>query len=253
MESHDNETVEIECASQSARFVVDETIFVSIKGLHFFGCRGNTVTTVEELVVEDTIFQGVDGETVTEGRGTALVLDEVTFATITISSFISNTPGNNSQRHYVGEFFRDQDIPYWFRLQPDDPVSVGGALLTTSSNVLITDTKFVLNTAELGGVLLTYQSNITITQCTYSYNRAHTGGVMFTVESSVTTDNSMYSYNTAEVDGGVMDTYGGSFIIMSGTFTSNTAYGWGGVVHAYGGSFAVMNSTFKHNTAVWAS
>ena len=60
IESKDNETVVIECASQSARLVVNETIFISIKGLHFVGCGGNTVTTVEELVVENTTFQGVE-------------------------------------------------------------------------------------------------------------------------------------------------------------------------------------------------
>ena len=131
MESQDNETVVIECASRSARFIVNETTFVSIKRLHFIGCGVNTVTTVEELVVEDTIFQGVEGE----GRGTALVLDEVMFAKITTSSFISNTPGNNSQQHYVRDFVRDQGNLIYLRLQPNDHVSVGGALLITSSNV----------------------------------------------------------------------------------------------------------------------
>ena len=219
MESQDNETVVIECASQSARFIVNEAIFVSIKGLHFIGCNGNTVTAVEELVVEDTIFQGVEGE----GRGTALVLDEVTFAKIITSSFESNTPGVNSQRRYVGEFVQNT-----FLIQTNELVSVGGALLTTSSNVSVTDTKFVNNTAELGGVLLAYQSNITITQCTYSYNRARAGGVMFTVESSVAIDNSTFSNNAAEEDvsgvdnstpggysGGVMATVNGSFNITS--------------------------------------
>ena len=62
MESQDNETVVIECANQSAMFSVSESIFVSIKGLHFLSCASNTITTVEELVVEDTIFQGVEGE-----------------------------------------------------------------------------------------------------------------------------------------------------------------------------------------------
>ena len=68
----------IECASLSARFVVSETTFVSMKRLHFICCGSNTVTRVEELVVKDIIFQGVEGE----GKGTALVLDEVTFAEI---------------------------------------------------------------------------------------------------------------------------------------------------------------------------
>ena len=190
MESHGNETVVIECASQSARFVVNETKIVSIKQLHFIGCGGNTVNTVEELLVEDTIFQGVEGE----GRGTALVLADVTFAKISESSFISCTPDIYSLRKFV----RDQDLLYYLIINDLRDLSAGGALLTTSSNVLVTDTNFIHNTAELGGVLLAYQSSITITQCTYSYNRANFGGVMFTVESSVTIEDSTFSNNAAE-------------------------------------------------------
>ena len=180
--SLDNERVVIECASQSARFAVNNITFVVIKGVHFIGCAGNTVTTVEELIVNDTMFQGVQNK----GRGTALVLDKVTLATIIKCQFISNTLGINSQQHCIRELFRAQNfLCNYLGLYSDDLVSVGGALLTTSSNVSITDTNFVLNTAELGGVLLAYQSNITITQSTYNYNRAYIGGVMFTIESSV--------------------------------------------------------------------
>ena len=60
MEAQGNEQVTTECANQFARFVVNETTFVSIKGLHFIGCASNTVTTVKELAIEDTIFQGLE-------------------------------------------------------------------------------------------------------------------------------------------------------------------------------------------------
>ena len=38
MESQHNETAVIECASYSASFVVRETTFITIKGLHLIGC-----------------------------------------------------------------------------------------------------------------------------------------------------------------------------------------------------------------------
>ena len=94
MESQQNQPspVTIKCESPS-QFVVSETACVSMKGLHFIGCGGITVTEVEELIIEDTIFQGkLEGE----GRGTALVLKRVKFATISKSVFMSNTPGVNS-------------------------------------------------------------------------------------------------------------------------------------------------------------
>ena len=251
MASQGNKTVMIECMSPNERFIVNETTFATIKGLHFIGCGGNTVTRVEELVVEDTIFQGVEGE----GRGTALVLNEVNVTKIRECSFISNTPGNNSERHRVGEFIRDPIILRYLGLEEDDLVSVGGALLTTSSNVSVTKTKFISNEAEIGGVLSAYKSIISISQCTYSNNRAlHGGGVMATVESSVNIDNSIFSKNVATHErsiGGVMYTSGGSFNITSSTFNNNSADG-GGVMVTSGGSFNITSSTFNNNSAAIA-
>ena len=67
----------VECGSQSGRFNINisETTFAMIKVLHFF-----------MLIIdsEDTIFEGA------EGRGIALVLNEVVDASIENCSFHSN-------------------------------------------------------------------------------------------------------------------------------------------------------------------
>ena len=251
MESQDNETVMIECLHQSERFVLYETTFAAIKGLYFIGCGGNIVSAVEELAIQDTTFQGAERE----GRGTALVLNEVNYTKIIRSSFISSTHGATSKRHYVGEFIKNPvALSYLFSrvVALEDPVSVGGALLTTSSNVSVTNTKFILNEAEIGGVLLAYQSIITISQCTYSYNRARFGGVIAAVESTVDIDNSIFINNLATHEyyssGGVMLTVDGSFDITNSTFTNNTA-ALGGVMDTYHGSFGITKSTFTNNTA----
>ena len=250
MESQGNETVMIECMSPNERFIVTETTFATIKGIHFIGCGGNTVTRVEELAVEDTIFQGVEGE----GRGTALVLNEVNFTEIRECSFISNTPGAYSERHRVGEFIGDTNnvILIDLELEEDDLVSVG-ALLTTFSNVSVTKTKFVSNEAEIGGVLLAYKSIISISQCAHSYNRAHYGGVMATVESSVDIDISTFSKNVATLKndsiGGVIAAVNASFDITSSTFISNAAATYGGVIDTFSGSFNITSSTFNNNSA----
>ena len=248
MESQENETVTIECPSQYERFVIKETTFAAIKDIHFTGCGGNTVNRVKDLVVEDTIFHGVEGK----GRGTALVLNQVNFTKISECSFISNTPGNNSERHRVGEFIRDPSILWYLNLEEDDLVSVGGALLTTSSTVSVTNTKFVSNEAEIGGVLLAYKSIISIFQCTYSNNRAlYGGGVMATVESSVNIDNGIFSKNVATHEysiGGVILTFDGSFNITNSTFNNNSAT-YGGVMRTSDGSFNIISSTFNNNSA----
>ena len=81
-----NGTVFVECGSQSGRFNISETTFAAIKGLHFNGCGGNIVSNVEIFIIEDTIFQGMQ-----RGRGTALVLNKATNASIAQSYFLSNT------------------------------------------------------------------------------------------------------------------------------------------------------------------
>ena len=251
MESQENETVMIVCPSQSGRFIVNETTSAAIKALHFIGCGGNTVTSVEELIVEDTTFQGVEGE----GRGTALVLNEVKVTKIRECMFISNTPGDNSERHRVGEFITNSFTLFVLRLEEDDLISVGGALFATSSNVSVINTNFVHNEADIGGVLFAYKSIISISHCTHNYNRALHGGVMATVESSVDIDNSAFSKNVATLEyysiGGVIATFGGSFNITSSTFTNNSA-AYGGVTYTSDGSCNITNTTFTNNSAAAA-
>ena len=101
-----NGTVFIECSSQLGKFTISETTFatVTIMGLHFIGCGDNRVSQVEQFIVEDTIFEGV------EGRDTALVLNEVTAAGIAASSFLSNTHGSSFQHYNIPRHPRKEDI-----------------------------------------------------------------------------------------------------------------------------------------------
>ena len=254
MESQNHEqAVVISCVTQTARITINETTIASIKGLHFVGCGGNTVTTVQELTVEDTIFQGVEGD----GRGTALVLNEVKLTQIINCSFISNTPGLDSERHYVGEYITNQDLLFVNDLEEENLVSVGGALFATSSNVSVTKSKFTLNEADFGGVLFAYQSIITITHCTYSNNKANRGGVMCTVESSVDINSSKFNKNAAsdnisgdlQYSGGVLYKIFGSLNVTGSTFTNNTAVSNGGVMATNDGSVNITSSTFTNNNA----
>ena len=90
-----NETVVVDCGGQSGRLNISETTFAINKGLHFIGCGGNQVSKVGQLIVEDTIFH------VVEGRGTALVLNEVYAATIVQCSFLSNKHDSTFQHHNI--------------------------------------------------------------------------------------------------------------------------------------------------------
>ena len=58
-----------------------------IKDPHFIGCGCNGASQVEQFIVEDTIFEGV------EGRGTTLVLKEVIDASIKATTSPTSVSG----------------------------------------------------------------------------------------------------------------------------------------------------------------
>ena len=183
------------------------------------------------------------------------MLNEVNLAEIIGSSFISNTPGVNSEHHYVREFITDPDILDRLALEEDDILTVGGALLTTSSNVSITSTKFVLNEAEIGGVLLAYRSVITISQCTCNNNSARFISTLETPVNNTSSKNTVDDVSkvnnsnfTDKRFGGVMFAVSGSLKIINSIFTDNTAAS-GGVMLTLNGSVNITSSTFINNTA----
>ena len=115
-----------------------------IKDLHFVGCGGNDISLVEQFIVEDTIFQGV------ESRGTALVLNKVTAASIARSSFLFNIHDYHST---FSELDTSSSILHYLCLGRNSSLAVGGALYTAFSNVSIVSSKFTDNTAKLGGAV----------------------------------------------------------------------------------------------------
>ena len=197
-----NGTVFVKCGSQSGRFNISETIFAMVKDLHFVGCGGSRVSQVEQFVVEDTIFEGV------EGRGTALVLNEVTDASIAKSSFLSNVHASTFEYH-ISPYASDQEILNYLLeyLNRNPSFAVGGAVYTAFSNVSIVSSKFIHNRAEIGGALFAHNSSLHMDGSTYSYNKATVGGAIITSESLINIKNGNFIENTAVVYGGVMIAY----------------------------------------------
>lgn len=204
-----NGTVFIECRGRSGRLDISNTTYVSIKGLHFIGCGDNRISGAEQLMVVNTIFQGVGG------KDTVLVLRGVVSANILKSSFLSNNINGTEYHSYCyNEFMSatDQETPFLDLEQPrlrvgNTSMAFGGALCSIFSNVRITNSNFAYNRAGIGGVLAALNSTIYVTQSTYSSNRATIGGVMFTIETIVTIVSSTFADNVAELSGGVIRTY----------------------------------------------
>ena len=229
-EAQSDEEVILECSSQSGSFDISESTFVLIKDIRFIGCRINLFNNIENLVIEDSTFQGV------QPSYSALVLLEVTSASILSCVFLFNTHAEANAELQTNASLFEQN-------------SFGGAMYTNSSNVWINDCKFMHNTAEYGGVLYAYNSSLHIEGSTFRYNRANSGGVMYTSDSSITIENSSFAHNKAGVYGGVITSYTGLITVTGATFTHNSADSDSGVLDMFDSSFSIANSSFSDNTA----
>ena len=240
-----NGTVFVKCGSQSGRFNISETTFATIKDLHFVGCGGNSVSQVEQFIVEDTIFEGV------EGRGRALVLNEVTVANIARNSFLLNAHSSTLQHHDIANFPYLEDVLSYILgyVNRNPSLAVGGALYIAFSNVSIVSSNFTDNRAEIGGALLAHNSSLHVVGSTYCYNKASFAGVMITSESSINIKNSSFCDNTAKIIGGVMIAYRDYFSISGATFSNNKAGLNSGVIGTHKSSFSITNSIFSDNSA----
>ena len=241
-----NGNVFVKCGGQSGRFDISETTFTMIKNLHFYGCGGNRVSRAEQFIVEDAIFEGM------EGRGTALTLNEVTDAHIENSSFLSNIHASTFEHHDISAFDNQDLLNYLLNYLNRDPsIAVGGALYSAFSNISIFSCKFTDNTAEIGGALLAHNSNLHIVGSTYSHNKASFGGALATSEASINIKNSNFTENAAMIYGGVTIAYNNSLSISNVTFSFNRARSNGGVIMAYESFVNVTDSTFSDNTAAY--
>ena len=232
----DSETVFVECSTHSGKFHISDTIFVSIKDLHFIGCGSNIVSRVKWLTITDSTFQDV------HDRDTVLELKEVSNAIIVKDSFLSNSLHfPNITRYYSKS--KMLNYVYFQRSTPS------GVIHTVFSNISVINSKFMHNRADIGGALVAHNSSLYLARCTYSNNTANFGGVMVTSGSTVFTDQNAFINNTATHSGGVMMTYNDTYTISSTTYTKSCAYHYhGGVMTTFGSSsFDISNSSFTEN------
>ena len=153
----ENEMVFVECSTHSGRFHISDTIYVSIKDLHFIGCGSNIVSQVKWLTIADSTFQDV------YDSNTVLMLNEVSNATIVRSSFLSNS------LHYPNITQKSSTLENYIFFQLSIP---SGVIHTAFSNISVISTKFMYNRAEKGGALVANSSSLYLARCTYNNNSA---------------------------------------------------------------------------------
>ena len=252
------------CGS-SARLQLTTITEVYISGLQFIGCTGNALTSVEQFVLEDSIFQ--QGE---YSYGTLLTLREVIEASIVASTFTGGTQAisivhsnitlNNSI--FSNSIFQSNGGIYVSEsvlviegcsfLNNTVRNGYSGTVYAYYSTVTIKSTEFINNSASNGGAVNTYDSYILIEDSMFIGNKAGSnGGVFYAQRRSIFIANSTFSDNLAEYFGGVINAGDNITItITSSTFNSNRANARdGGILFAYSSNMTISNSTFTNNTA----
>ena len=144
LEIHSNDSnTQIKCTT-SSRFSFESIERVSIRRLNFTGCGNNLVKNVTKFFIQETTFNGH------VNTGTSVALMNTT-AEVVDCTFVGNQFGTIMESV---ESIRTLTVDtYWLIIRNVSGVILaGGALISTCSNVSITNTSFENNSADIGGV-----------------------------------------------------------------------------------------------------
>ena len=179
-----NSTAHISCKNHSGLHIYYSQL-VKVTNLEFIGCGGNQFTNVNGLIIENTVFKGLNMSK------TSLELIQ-TATMIVQSSFVSNKRGKRDA--YVE---RDFNLNF-------GPVSVGGAIVAIHSVINITQSVFDSNQAQYGGAIIAERNSIVnLDSVTFTNNFALYGGALYSSSSTVTARGCIFINNTATYGGAI--------------------------------------------------
>ena len=256
MLSVSSSTPMIKCQQESS-ITLRNVSNVLVRGLTFYGCGNNKITSVDHLTVHCCSFIG------TENSSSALNIIRSN-AVLTNSSFLFNRNGMYHGPLMIREI---QHAPLHsnFSLY----ARVGGALIANQSNVSLVGSKFVGNQAEIGrAIFSTLGSRVVVENCTFDENYVCLfpykdidhyalcfGGVLFceNEHNRIEIVDSEFSRNRGFY-GGVLTIFNRCTIyINSSRFSENSAMkypGSGGVLFLqYGVNVSIHKSLFFNNRA----
>ena len=209
---------------------VDDTVFTensSGTGGAIYQNNSLSFTPVfTELSITDSTFQG---NTTTSNGGAVSFRSDVSFYSSYYTAFIENS------------YFTENDA------------SSGGALASTGTNILVSGSTFVKNTARLyGGGISDASRNLTVQNSLFDQNSAETWGGAIYSNRKLVLQNSTLSGNTALVVGGgiAFGSNSSEWELINATLTGNAASNIGGGIYASFGAYGTLiNSIIAGNTA----
>ena len=242
-----NSSVTVSCASSShLSFKSLERLY--IKNLLFVGCGGNIIKNVGTFVIEEAMFKGK------RTSGTSLTLVNTT-AEIRNCAFVGNQFGT-VKRSVRTLIQLTTDINWFLVGDVTGIIRVGGALITSFSNVSISNCTFSNNRAEVGGDIFTEDaSRISIFNSTFSEDgllkdngEPPFGGSIFAFEGEYLVEGSVFLNKQATVGGAIITSLS-NFTVNNTNFLSNHATDHGASFFAFRSDAYIYGCHFENNTA----
>ena len=248
LEIYSNVSTTIECDS-SSRLEFEFIDSVYVRNVKFIGCGGNIVRNVDDFLLQETTFQGK------ENSGTSLTLINTT-AEIVRCTFVGNQFGTvmNGVRSLIS---LTTEVKWFLVGDVTGVIRIGGALISSFSNISISHSNFENNKAEVGGDIFTEDfSSISILNSTFSgeglfltsKDEPPFGGSIFSSESNFEIQNCVFRHKNATVGGAILSSMS-TFRFIGSSFISNSATDHGGSVMAYRGSVHISRCKFERNFA----
>ena len=258
---------------RGAKFNFSSIGHIYISKITFMGCQNNIFEYVNKLVIEDSVFIGIDTHQASSPLPNHQDLDD-NIAMISSQLDLSNT-----------EFLRYMNNITTTSMNSNDGIKLGGALIITECFTKLHRCTFQSNSANIGGAIFSGPgSDITISESHFASNHAEKcnnkvclGGALFLAQTgTVTVYNSTFHNNTSNQDGGTIVALNANFSVSHCKIHNNMAFRFGGAIAVFqnstlfievtnvsgngvyllGGAlymsasrFLVVNSTFVHNTA----
>ena len=225
---------------------------VRISSLTFKGCIGSRISGTKNFVLQYSVFLGNGISGGQHNWSSALIVDRSVVE-------IMNTTFTN----FTGSMWSLHGIKSRKYIKLNHSV-VGGAIISSRSNVTIENSIFYQNSAQLGGVIFAEaSSNITIIGSTFMNNSIYChqlfcyGSVIFSDISSVqiTYSNCSGNMNTQSdlrkvTRGGALGAFYSTLIIHECVFDNNIATYGGAFFLRYCKPVTISSATFSNNKAL---
>ena len=268
----DDFNVAVKCKS-SSHFSFESIELVSVRRMTFIGCGNSLVRNIDQVFLQGTRFEGLPG------TGTSLTLINST-AEIVDCTFVGNQFGTVMES--VESLNLITTTLTWLIVRNvTGIVRVGGALISTHSNVSISHSRFDNNTAEIGGdifaekdntisilnstftgdgpqpfseespfggAIFSHRNNLSIVECQFHNKHATVGASVMSSSTNITTNRSSFNSNSATDHAGGIFIFNSTVFIYRSYFDNNTALG-GAAVTTELGVITVAESVFTFNRA----